>query len=61
MLFSHVWSENAALFKRLMELHSNAPILYYMALNHTIRSRVYGPTDNPETNSGTEAYRNEAI
>ena len=23
------WSENAALFKRLMEIHSNTPILYY--------------------------------
>ena len=24
-----VWSENAALFERLMEIHSNQPILYY--------------------------------
>ena len=27
-LFSDVWSENAALFKRLIEIHSNPPILY---------------------------------
>ena len=29
MLFSDVWSENAALFERLMEIYSNPPILYY--------------------------------
>ena len=29
MLFSNVWRENAALFKRLMKIHSNPPILYY--------------------------------
>ena len=29
MLFYDVWSENAALFERLMEIHSNPPILYY--------------------------------
>ena len=29
MLFSDVWSENATLFERLMEIHSNPPILYY--------------------------------
>ena len=28
-LFSDVWSENAALFERLMAFHSNPPILYY--------------------------------
>ena len=28
-LFSDVWSENDALFERLMEIHSNPPILYY--------------------------------
>ena len=28
-LFSDVWSENATLFERLMEIHSNPPILYY--------------------------------
>ena len=28
-LFSDVWSENAALFKRLMKIQSNPPILYY--------------------------------
>ena len=27
--FSDVWSENAALFERLMEIHSNPPKLYY--------------------------------
>ena len=26
---SDVWSENAALFERMMEIHSNPPILYY--------------------------------
>ena len=29
MLFSDVWSENAALFERLMEINSNPPILHY--------------------------------
>ena len=29
MLFSDVWSENAALFTRLMKIHSNSLILYY--------------------------------
>ena len=29
MLLSDVWSENAALFKRLMEINSNPPILYF--------------------------------
>ena len=33
-MFSDVWSENAALLERLMEIHSNPPILYYMALIH---------------------------
>ena len=28
-LFFDVWSENAALFERLMEIHTNPPILYY--------------------------------
>ena len=28
-LFSDVWSKNAALFKRLMKIHSNPPILHY--------------------------------
>ena len=28
-LMSGLWSENAALFKRLMNIHSNLPILYY--------------------------------
>ena len=27
-LFSNVWSENTALFERLMEIHSNSPKLY---------------------------------
>ena len=27
--FDVVWSENAALSERLMEIHSNPPILYY--------------------------------
>ena len=28
-MFSDVWSENATLFERLLEIHSNPPILYY--------------------------------
>ena len=28
-LFSDAWSENAAFFERLMEIHLNPPILYY--------------------------------
>ena len=32
LCFSDVWSENAALFKRLMKIHSNSSILYYAAL-----------------------------
>ena len=28
-LFSDVWSDNVTLFERLMEIHSNLPILYY--------------------------------
>ena len=28
-MFSNVWSENTALFERLMEIHSNSPKLYY--------------------------------
>ena len=31
-MFSDVWSENAAIFERLMEIHSNPSILYTMAL-----------------------------
>ena len=26
---SDVWSENAALFERMIEIHSNPPVLYY--------------------------------
>ena len=29
MLFFDVWSENAELNERLMEIHANPPILYY--------------------------------
>ena len=28
-MFSNVWSENTAVFERLMEIHSNSPKLYY--------------------------------
>ena len=28
-MFSDVWSENAALIKRLMKVHSYQPILYF--------------------------------
>ena len=35
-MFSDVWSENAALYhERLMEIHSNPPILYY-GFNHNL-------------------------
>ena len=40
-LFSDVWSENAALFERLMEIHSNPPILYYGFNDKTFVSCVY--------------------
>ena len=33
-MFSNVWSENTALFERLMEIHSDSPNLYY-GVNHT--------------------------
>ena len=32
-MFSNVWSENTALFERLMEIHLNSPKLYY-GFNH---------------------------
>ena len=32
MLFSDVWGENAALFKRLIKVHSKPPNLYSVAL-----------------------------
>ena len=51
-LFSDVWSENVALFNRLMKIHSNPPILYgwfkvkptiyvymYMYAVHTVYNR----------------------
>ena len=28
-MFSDVWSENVALFKRWLKIHSNPPVLYY--------------------------------
>ena len=31
---SGVWNENAALFERLMKIHSNSPILLYYGLNN---------------------------
>ena len=38
-LFSDVWSENAALFKRFLKIHANLPILYYvMALNFVFKN-----------------------
>ena len=36
-MFSDVWSENAALFERFMEIHSNPPILPYVPKKITIR------------------------
>ena len=40
VLFSNVWSENTALFERLMEIHSNSPKLYY-GFNMTVEKK-YG-------------------
>ena len=40
-MFSNVWSENTALFERLMEIHSNSPKLYYGFNPLKISSRVY--------------------
>ena len=37
MLFSDVWSENAALFERLIEIHSNPPILYFGSKRWKVR------------------------
>ena len=31
-MFSDVWSDHTALFERVIEIHSNPPILYYTAL-----------------------------
>ena len=28
-MFSDIWIENAALYERVVEIHSNPPILYY--------------------------------
>ena len=36
-MFSNIWSENTALFERLMEIHSNSPKLYYGFNNVSIR------------------------
>ena len=35
MLFSDVWNENAALFERLMKIHSNPPILLWLKQRYT--------------------------
>ena len=35
-MFSNVWSENTALFERLMEIRSNSPKLYYGFNGETI-------------------------
>ena len=42
MLFN-VWSENAPLFERLMEIHSNPPILYDSAYpkRGTVRAEIF--------------------
>ena len=40
-MFSDVWSENAALFERLMEIHSNPPILYYHGFNSIITTWAF--------------------
>ena len=42
MLFSHVWSENAALFERVMEIYSNLPIhVLYYGFNNAITDLSY--------------------
>ena len=48
-MFYNVWSENTALFERLMEIHSNSPKLYYgfkdiSSLLHAIFRRIGGNT-----------------
>ena len=52
-MFSNVWSENTALFERLMEIHSNSPKLYYgfndektevLHITSRFRSRLQLPT-----------------
>ena len=42
MLFSDIWNENAALFRRSMKIHSNPPILYwfYQGVTSTRRARI---------------------
>ena len=45
MLFSHVWSENVALFERLMEIHSNPPITTTMALTMMLYSWAIPSTE----------------
>ena len=42
-MFSAVWSDNAALFERLMEIHSNPPIhVYYTRAVYTgIKNREF--------------------
>ena len=35
-LFSDLWSENAALFERLMEIPSNPPIQYYYGFQDNV-------------------------
>ena len=52
-MFSHVWSENAALFERLMEIHSNSKPYNTMKLllgvftlltSRFLKSRHFDPT-----------------
>ena len=54
-MFSDVWNENAAIFKRLVKIHSNPPILYYginrnelyyMFFSHLTMVGTTGPLDN---------------
>ena len=40
-LFSDVWSENTALFERLMKIHSIPPILYYGFKKWSLSSKCY--------------------
>ena len=45
MLFSDIWNENAALFRRSVKIHSNPPILhvYWFYQGVTRRARLVTP------------------
>ena len=55
MLFSDIWSENAAIFKKLMKIHSKIHQYYTMALNIAGCSRpaTYNVISNSLPNLGS--------